>query len=78
METNEGPMTKKDFKWFVKFITEHRIDNSGVLDLVEYFKFTNDKFDQSKFLNAVYEAKCEYERKSHEIMDRMIKRQHVS
>jgi len=64
-------MTSKDFKWFVRFIVEHRIDNSGVMDLMDYFKFSNSKFDDEKFLNAVYEAKGEYELKSHEAMERM-------
>lgn len=70
-------MTRVDFKWFVRFVVEHRIDNSGVMDLMDFFKFKNCKFDSEKFLNAVYEAKGEYERKSHESMERM-RRQYAS
>ena len=70
-------MTKKDYIWFVRFVVEHRLDNSGVMDLMDFFKIDNDKFDDKKFLNAVYEAKGEYERKSHESMERM-RRQYAS
>ena len=64
-------MTRVHYKWFVRFIVENRIHNSGGMDLIDFFKIDNDKFDGEKFLNAVYEAKGEYDRKSHESMERM-------
>ena len=66
-------LTRKNYRWFVNWITKYKIDGVVLEDLVRYFKADNPNFDVVKFNRAI-ENNYSDERKYHdELIEKFMK-----